>query len=72
MENEAGEMVTKLRTEIPIAKFAEAIMGGAELPPVKDEDTELVFNPKDKWDFRRLKPVGTIAPKDNPKDDMPF
>jgi hypothetical protein len=54
-EDENGTPKTKIRTEIPISHFAEAVDTGAEMYPIKDENTQLVFDKNDKWDYKRLR-----------------
>lgn len=51
-ENSNGEI--KEAAKIGLAPFAEATQEGAEYAPVTDEDTELTFDKKNKYDFKAL------------------
>jgi len=53
--NGSGEV--KEAARLPYAGFAEAIQEGAEHAPVADEDTKLVYDKKDKYDFKALSPA---------------
>lgn len=77
-EDKEGNEKIKIRTEIPMRDFAEAIDTGAEMFPIKDEDTQLKFDEKDKWDFKRYDGAPPTPKTDGgsedslKKDDLPF
>lgn len=75
--NEEGKNALKTRTEIPISRFAEAIMGDAEKAPVADADTKLTWDKEDSYDFRRLtdeekEELNEDSIEEKGKDGLPF
>ena len=72
-----GASKVKVRTEVPMSEFAEAIEKGAEMFPIADADTQLKFDKNDKWDYKRIDPptpsMGSEETStDTGKSDLPF
>lgn len=62
-----------VRAVLPVQNFAEAIVGGAEYPAVKDSDTKLKYDESNQYDFKKLanvEPTGTVSSDES--DDLPF
>jgi len=75
-EDDAGNPKVRIRTSIPMRQFAEAIDSGAEMPPIADADTKLVFNKSNKWDYKRLREdtnsTDEVIKGKDKKNDLPF
>lgn len=52
IQTSSGDKKTSANIGLP--SFAEAVHPGAEYPPVKDEDTKLVYDPNNEWDLKKL------------------
>jgi hypothetical protein len=73
-----GNPKIKARTSIPLFDFCEPLENGAELPPVAEVNSKLVFDKTNKNDFRRLAVQAAPAAQESQSsgsegdDDMPF
>jgi len=78
-----GNPKVKIRTEMPMRNFAEAIVKGGEMFPILDENTQLKFDKNNEWDYKRLDGELSAPPTpnmdtegteqaDDPNTDLPF
>jgi hypothetical protein len=68
--DEDGMPKTKIRTELPMRDFAEAIVKGGEMFVITDDKTQLKWDKKNKWDYKRLKPETDDSAPPTPNMDM--
>jgi hypothetical protein len=62
--NGQGEVKSSARIGYP--EFAEAVEEGAEYPAVANEDTKLVFDPNNQYDFKKLPKDATNVAEEKP------
>lgn len=72
-----GEPVIKVTSEVPIRDFVEAIDPGAEMFPITDDKTQLTFDEKNKYDWKRYEGADAPTKSDTSgsaekEDDLPF
>lgn len=70
-----GKPAIRVSSELPIRDFCEAIEPGGEMFPIKDADTQLVFDEQDKWDWKRYEgevPGADPGSTKTDDDDLPF
>ena len=71
-QDKDGNPKTKIRTTIPFTDFAEAIDPGADMHPIKDEDTQMRFSKKNPDDYKRLIEDDEVVETKSNKSDLPF
>lgn len=69
-KNSNGEL--KEAAEIGLAPFAEAIQEEAAYPVVADEDTKLVYDKTNPYDFKKLEEEGTDSPEPVSSEAAPW